>query len=93
MSRDGGGGSVAHLINPVSNFQTIILPHTKNMNFNGLLHFEEALEDTTVFQKECFPLLHKYTCDGSGCVTEYVWGTCVDLSPGYLYDCRSLSEV
>ena len=27
-----------------------------------------------------------YTCDGSGCVTEYVWGTCVELSPGYLYD-------
>ena len=39
------------------------------------------------------PYLHKYTCDGSGCVTEYVWGTCVDLSPGYVSDCRSLAEV
>ena len=39
------------------------------------------------------PHLHKYTCDGSGCVTEHVWGACVDLSPGYLYDCRSLAEV
>ncbi len=26
--------------------------------------------------------LHQYTCDGSGCVTQYVWDTCVDLSPG-----------
>ena len=26
-------------------------------------------------------------------MTEHVWGTCVDLSPGYLYDCRSLAEV
>ena len=26
-------------------------------------------------------------------MTEYVWGTCVDLSLGYLYDCRSLEEV
>ena len=39
------------------------------------------------------PHLDKYTCNDSGCVTEYVGGTCVDLSPGYLYDCRSLEEV
>ena len=26
-------------------------------------------------------------------MTDYVWDTCVDLSPGYLCDCRSLSEV
>ncbi len=26
-------------------------------------------------------------------MTEYVWGTCVDLSPGYIYDCWSLTEV
>ena len=26
-------------------------------------------------------------------MTDYVCGTCVDLSPGYLYDCRSLTEV
>ena len=26
-------------------------------------------------------------------MTDYVWGTCVDLSPGDLYDCRSLAEV
>ena len=25
--------------------------------------------------------------------TECVWGTCVDLSPGYLYVCSSLAEV
>ncbi len=30
--------------------------------------------------------LHKYTCDDSGCVTEYVWSTCVDLSQGYLHN-------
>jgi hypothetical protein len=29
--------------------------------------------------------VHKYTCHGSGCETECVWGTCVDLIPGYLY--------
>ena len=39
------------------------------------------------------PHLHKYRCDGSGCVTEYVWGTCVDLTPGYLCDCRSVADV
>ena len=39
------------------------------------------------------PHLDRYTCDGSGCVTDYVWGTCVDLSPGYLCDYRSLAEV
>ena len=38
-------------------------------------------------------LLHKYTFDGSGCETQCVWGTCVDLSPGYLYVCSSLAEV
>ena len=37
--------------------------------------------------------LHQYTGDVSGCVAEYVWGACVDLSPGYRYDCRSLAEV
>ncbi len=26
-------------------------------------------------------------------MTEYVWGTCVDLRPGDLYDCGSLAEV
>ena len=30
-------------------------------------------------------LLHKYTWEGSGCETECVWGTCVDLIPGYVY--------
>ncbi len=39
------------------------------------------------------PYPHKYTCDGSGCVTEYVWGTSVELSPGYFSDCRSSAEV
>jgi hypothetical protein len=50
--------------------------------------------DHTVFHEWLIKqtTLDKYTCDGSGCVTEYVWGTCVDLSPGYLYDCRSLEE-
>ena len=37
--------------------------------------------------------LHKYTYDGSGCETEYVCGTCVDLIPAYLYDSRTLAEV
>jgi hypothetical protein len=36
---------------------------------------------------------HKYTWKGSGCETECVWGTCVDLIPGYLYVCSSLAEV
>ena len=39
------------------------------------------------------PYLDKYTCDGSACVTEYVWGTCVDLRPGYLCDCRSVAQL
>ena len=39
------------------------------------------------------PYLDKCTCDGSGCVTEYVGGTCVDMRPGYLCDYRSVSEV
>ena len=38
-------------------------------------------------------LLHKYTFHGSGCETECVWGTCVDLSPEYLYVCSSWAEV
>ena len=37
--------------------------------------------------------LHKYTWEGCGCETECVWGTCVDLIPGYLYVCSSLAEV
>ncbi len=37
--------------------------------------------------------LHKYTCDGSGCETEYVWGTCVDLIRAYFYHWRTLPEV
>jgi hypothetical protein len=37
--------------------------------------------------------LHKYTWYASGCETEYVWGTCVDLIPAYFYDWRSLAEV
>ena len=37
--------------------------------------------------------LHQYTWCASGCVTEYVRGTCVDLMPAYLHDCRSLAEV
>ena len=36
---------------------------------------------------------HKYTWEGSGCETECVWGTCVDLIPEYLYVCSSLAEV
>ena len=36
---------------------------------------------------------HKYTWEGSGCGTECVWGTCVDLIPGYFYVCSSLAEV
>ena len=36
-------------------------------------------------------LLHKYTWEGSGCETECVWGTCVDLSPEYLYVCSKLA--
>ena len=38
-------------------------------------------------------LLHKYTWEGSGCETECVWGTCVDLSPEYLGVCSSWAEV
>ena len=38
-------------------------------------------------------MLHKYTCDASGCETEYVRGTCVDLIPAYLFDCRTVAEV
>ncbi len=38
-------------------------------------------------------LYNKISCDVGGCVTQYVWGSCVDLSPGYLYDWRSLVEV
>ena len=38
-------------------------------------------------------LLHKYTWEGSGCETECVWGTCVDLYPEYLYVCSSWAEV
>ena len=30
-------------------------------------------------------LVHKYTWAGSGCGTECVWSTCVDLIPGYVY--------
>ena len=37
--------------------------------------------------------LHKYTWYASGCETEYVWGTCVDLIPAYLYHWRTLAEV
>ncbi len=33
------------------------------------------------------------TCGGSGCQTEYAWGTCVDCNPGYLEDRRILVEV
>ncbi len=40
-----------------------------------------------------FLFLHKYTWDGSGCVTEYVWSTCVDLRPGYLHLKRTLTDV
>ena len=29
--------------------------------------------------------VHKYTCHGSGGETECVWGTSVDLIPGYVY--------
>ena len=36
---------------------------------------------------------HQYTCDGGGCETEYVWGTCVDWNPGYLQHRGSLAEV
>ena len=38
-------------------------------------------------------MLHKYTFQGSGCETECVWGTCVDLILGYLDVCSSLAEV
>ena len=31
--------------------------------------------------------------DGSGCETEYVWGTCLDLIPAYLYHCSTFAEV
>ena len=37
--------------------------------------------------------LHKYTWYASGCETEYVWGTCVDLIPAYLHHWRTLAEV
>ena len=37
--------------------------------------------------------LHKYAWEGSGCETECVWGTCVDLSPGYLYHSSCWVEV
>ena len=29
--------------------------------------------------------VHKYTCQGSGCETECVCSTCMDLIPGYVY--------
>ena len=35
----------------------------------------------------------KYTCNDSGCQTEYVWGTCMDWNPGYLQHRDSLTEV
>ena len=38
-------------------------------------------------------MLRKYTWYASGCETEYVWGTCVDLIPAYLYHWRTLAEV
>jgi hypothetical protein len=39
------------------------------------------------------PFLHKYAFDGSCCQTECVLGTCVNLSPAYLYHWRTLAEV
>ena len=36
---------------------------------------------------------HKYAWEGSGCETECVCGTCVDLSPEYLGVCSSWAEV
>ena len=38
-------------------------------------------------------MLDKYTCDGSSWETEYVWGTCVQQNPKYLYDSSSLAQV
>ena len=38
-------------------------------------------------------MLHQYTCDSSGCETEYVRGISVDLCPAYLYRSRTLAEV
>ena len=39
--------------------------------------------------------LHAYTFHGSGCETEYVWGTSlkVPLNPAYLYHSSTLAEV
>ena len=59
----------------------------KAVKFRDLVYKCEFL---TVFGSLC---LHKYLYDGSGCETEYVWGTCVDLIPSYFYDWRSLAEV
>ena len=34
-----------------------------------------------------------YTGEGSGCETEYAWGTCMDLIPPYLSDSSTLAQV
>ena len=59
-------------------------------HFDEILNLSEVLQQPTIFG--CL-FLHKYTLDGSVCVTEYVWGTCVDLRPGYLFIIRTLAEV
>ncbi len=42
---------------------------------------------------DCQSVADVESITGSGCVTEYVGGTCVDMRPGYLCDCRSVAQL
>ena len=59
----------------------------------------KSIEMSTVWVQTCFSstfdlqFVHKYPCNGSGYETECVWGTCVDLIPGYLYIYSQWEEV
>jgi hypothetical protein len=44
-----------------------------------------ACVSTSIFATFDLLFLHKYTWEGSSYETECVWGTCVDLIPGYLH--------
>jgi hypothetical protein len=39
------------------------------------------------------PFLHKYTYDGGGCQTEYVWGICMDLTSRISFDSEKFKNV
>ncbi len=81
---------------------------SSDRSLNGHLHYPSDI-DRSLNEAACDKIrvtIRKYRVDYdnnplnvisfidvSGCVTEYVWGTCVDLSPGYLYLNRTLPEV